>query len=129
MPALAAAALAAALTVPVTPTISTVADDPGHLVAGGTAVQISITVRCNLDALANVYGDVSQTVDGKTAAGGFFTTVQCLTSAQRILVTVTPYTDRAFRKGAATVDAQGYVCGEVECAFAPDGPREITIRK
>lgn len=116
-------------TIPPLPYISTIVHDPARLVAHGTAVLVAVEVRCNTGRIANVGVDLEQTVDGVLLIGGGGTNILCTAGPQTVVITARPPAGSAYRTGPATAFAMGYTCGEVECAFSPDGYREIRIRR
>jgi hypothetical protein len=92
-------------------------ESPGTLLARGAAVDVPVEVTCNASQ-AFVSVTLTQRVGSEIASGSGFATVGCTGGGQRIVVTVTAFGDKAFRKQTAFAEAtisgcnDGVVCGE-----------------
>lgn len=94
-------------------------ESPGTLIARGAAVDVPVEVTCTSpEAFVDV--TLTQRVGNGLARGSGFATVGCTGARQRILVTVTAFEGKAFRKQAAFADATIFGCAESVCGSERD---------
>jgi hypothetical protein len=93
--------------------------ESGTLVARGAAVDVVLEVTCT-SPQAFVDVSLTQRAGSGIASGSGFTTVGCTGAGQRIVVTVTAFGDKAFRKQAAVATASISGCAESVCGSETD---------
>ena len=80
------------------------------IVARGAAVEVRLDVTCGGPSQASIYVYVTQRVGSEIASGRGYTSNACNGQGQTVLVQVPAYSDKAFKKGTAVVDAEIYGC-------------------
>jgi hypothetical protein len=90
------------------------------LIARGAAVETRLEVTCAGAPQASVYVSLTQRVGSETASGSGYTTVACNGQRQTVLVQVQAYSDKAFKKGTASADAQIFACAPSVCGSERD---------
>jgi len=91
--------------------------ESGTLIARGAAVDVIVDVTCT-SPQAFVDISLTQRVGSAIASGFGSTTVGCTGASQRVVVTVTAFGDKAFRKQAAVATAT--VSGSVGGVFGSE---------
>lgn len=90
------------------------------LIARGAAVEVRLDVTCAGPSQASIYVSVNQRVGSEVAYGTGYTTIACNGQGQTVLVQVPAYSDKAFKKGTAVVDAQIFGCAYPVCGSEDD---------
>jgi hypothetical protein len=102
-------------------------ESPGTLLARGAAVDVPLEVTCT-STQAFVDVTLTQRIGSDVARGSGFATVGCTRAGQRIVVTVTAFSDKAFRKQTAFAQANISGCAESVCGTESD-TATIDIRR
>jgi hypothetical protein len=93
--------------------------ESGTLVARGAAVDVQVEVTCT-SPQAFVDITLTQRAGSAIASGFGSTTVGCTGAAQRVVVTVTAFGEKAFRKQTAVATATISGCIESVCGSETD---------